>query len=157
MIQNQWLQKFNPSVSKYLLLALAGLMWSTVGLLLGSMAFTWLTQPVPDGAIILAGLGMVMALAANRFQFSSLARKNINRILAYPSKACLFAFQAWKGYAIIAVMMTGGMWLRNSLIPKPYLAVVYLAIGGALLLASFNYYARLATQFASKPTAEPAG
>ena len=41
-------------------------------------------------------------------------------------------------------MMTGGMLLRHSTLPKPWLAVVYAAIGGALLLASRQYYARLA-------------
>jgi hypothetical protein len=66
--------------------------------------------------------------------------KNIKRILSLNDKASVFAFQAWTGYLIIAVMMTTGMLLRNSSIPKPYLAVVYLAIGSALLLASMNYY-----------------
>lgn len=156
MIPQKWNQKFYPAVSKYLLLALAGLMWTGVGLLLISMSFTWLTHPMPDGALWLTLLGVTLALTANRLQFSHLAQKNISRILAYPSKACVFAFQTWKGYAIIAIMITGGILLRGSAIPKPYLAVVYLTIGGALLLASHNDYIRLAVRLISKPTPSPA-
>lgn len=51
------------------------------------------------------------------------------------------AFQERKSYLIIVVMM--GMALRHSPIPKPYLAAVYLGIGGGLLLASLGYFRRL--------------
>lgn len=91
-------------------------------------------------AVLLGLLGIVVSIVANRFMFTRLAIKNINRILASKDKACLFSFQAWTGYVIIVVMMSMGIMLRNSSIPKTYLAAVYIAIGGALLLASFNYY-----------------
>ena len=39
-------------------------------------------------------------------------------------------------------MITGGILLRHSAVPKSYLAVVYAAIGGALLQASVHYYLR---------------
>jgi len=50
---------------------------------------------------------------------------------------------AWKSYAIVAVMITGGVLLRHSAIPKPYLAIVYAAMGGGLFLSSFVYYGKL--------------
>ena len=37
-------------------------------------------------------------------------------------------------------MMALGMALRNSPIPKTYLAIVYETIGGAMLLSSLHYY-----------------
>lgn len=138
------INKFNPAVSRKWLLLLAGLMWTGVGLLLGSFALRWLIAAPSISSLGLGLLGLAVALAAYRLQFSRLALKNIERIQALAEKACVFAFQAWKGYLIIAVMMTGGMLLRHSALPKPYLAVVYAAIGGALLLASRHYYARLA-------------
>jgi hypothetical protein len=56
---------------------------------------------------------------------------------------CFFAFQAWKSYLVIAFMVMFGFILRHSMIPKYYLSVPYTAIGGALILSSFHYYARL--------------
>lgn len=143
--QNQWLRRLNPAVSRERLLLLAGLMWSAVGVMLCRYAFLWLTRPLTTLTLVLGLAGAAVSLAANRFQFSRLALKNIERILQLNDPACLFAFQAWKGYLIIAVMMTGGILLRGSSIPRPYLAVPYAAVGGALLQASLHYFARLFT------------
>jgi hypothetical protein len=139
-LEKTWKQ-LNPAVPREWLLVIAGLMWSGVSLLLLNYALTWLSHPVSGINILLGTLGVIISIAANYYQFSKLARKNIDRILALNSRACLFAFQAWKGYIIIAVMISGGILLRSSVLPKPYLAVVYAAIGGALLQASLNYYA----------------
>ncbi len=118
-------------------------MWSAVGILLCSYAFNWVTHPATRVALALGLLGLVISVAINLFGFSKLAKKNIQRIMAYEERACAFAFQAWKGWAIIAVMMGGGMLLRHSSIPRPYLAVVYAGIGAALLQASLHYYLHL--------------
>lgn len=137
---SNWVKQFNPVVPKRWLLLVAGLMWTGVGILLSSLAVTWLAR-TPSLASILFGLfGIGIAIIANRFQFTRLAVKNIKRILSLNDKACVFSFQAWTGYLIIAVMMSAGIFLRNSAIPKVYLALVYLGIGGALFLASINYY-----------------
>jgi hypothetical protein len=40
-------------------------------------------------------------------------------------------------------MITLGIILRNSAIPKQYLAVIYTTIGGAIFLSSFHYYGLL--------------
>lgn len=130
----------NPTLPKEWLLLLAGGMWSAVGVMLSRFAVSWLIDPITFQTILLGCLGLLISIIANRFQFSKLAGKNIERISSLKEKACVFSFQTWKGYLIIAFMMTGGMLLRSSAIPKPYLAVVYAAIGGALLQASFKYY-----------------
>ena len=136
------LLKFNPAVPKEWLLVLAGAMWSAVGIMLFRYALIWLTSPVTAITVLFGILGVVISIWANQVQFSKLARKNIDRILSLNKKACIFSFQAWKGYLIITVMITGGILLRHSILPKPYLAVVYAAIGGALFQASINYYFR---------------
>jgi hypothetical protein len=117
-------------------------MWSGVSIMLLNYAVTWLTHPLTVMNILLGVVGVALSIWANKVQFSHLAKKNINRIAAMNDKVCLFAFQAWKGYLIIAVMITGGILLRHSAIPRPYLAVVYAAIWGALLQASVHYYLR---------------
>ena len=134
------LAKLKPAVSRYWLIGLAGLMWSAVGVMLCRLAYLWLTD-VPWGAAVFVGIsGIFLALIACRFGFSRIAEKNINRIRQFSEKGCIFAFQAWKSYLIIVIMIALGLFLRHSLLPKQYLAVVYLAVGGALFLASFHYY-----------------
>ena len=124
-------------------MALAGLMWTGVGVMLCRYAFVWLAHP-PSWSR--AGLGLAGILAAAptyRLGFRKLARQNIERIRRLNDRACLFSFLAWKSYAIVAVMITGGVLLRHSAIPKQYLAILYAAIGGGLFLSSFVYYGRL--------------
>jgi hypothetical protein len=52
----------------------------------------------------------------------------------------------WKNYILVAVMITAGVFLRHSAIPPQYLAVIYIAIGLALLLSSIRYMRILATE-----------
>ena len=129
-----------PAASKYWLIALAGLMWCVVGAMLCSMAYYWLKEVDWLTALPLGLFGIILSLAAYRFRFSGIARKNIDRICLLPERGCIFAFQAWKSYLIIACMITLGIILRHSPIPKHYLAIIYTTIGGALLLSSLHYY-----------------
>ena len=133
-------KRIKPSVPKCLLIALAGLMWSTVGVMLCSMAYYWLKVVDWLTAFPFGLFGIILSLVVYRFGFSGIARKNIDRICLLPEKGCIFAFQAWKSYLIIVVMITLGIILRHSPIPKHYLAIVYTTIGGALLLSSLHYY-----------------
>ena len=64
---------------------------------------------------------------------------DLERILPMDEKKCLFSFIPWKSYLIIVVMITIGAILRHSVIPKQYLAIVYTAIGLALILSSVRY------------------
>jgi len=135
-----WITFTKPVVPKRWLLIIGGVMWTGVGVLLIVLAIGWLLVAPSIGMVLLGLLGVTISIFANKSQFTWLAKKNIQRILNLEEKASVFAFQAWTGYLIIAVMMTGGMLLRHSIVPKPALAVVYLSIGGALLQASVHYY-----------------
>jgi len=132
-----------PAVSKYWLIALAGLMWSAVGIMLCRLAYGWLSAIPWRRALPLGLLGIVSALIVYRFGFSKIARKNIDRLCLLTDKSCIFAFQAWKSYLIIIFMVMLGMLLRYSPLPKPLLAVIYTTIGGALFCSSFPYYRRI--------------
>ena len=137
------LASLKPAVSKYWLIAMAGMMWSFVGLMLCRLAYFWLS-PLPwQESFLLGTLGMILALAAYRFGFSKIARKNIDRLCLLADKSCIFAFQAWRSYLIILFMILLGLSLRRSPLPRPYLAVIYITIGGALFLASFQFYRRI--------------
>ena len=137
------LEKLKPAVSKYWLMALAGLMWSVVGIMLCRMAYIYLGTVSKSQALSMGSMGLISALAAYRLGFSKIALKNISRLCILPDKTCIFAFQAWKSYLIIILMILLGITLRHSPIPRPYLAVIYATIGGALFFSSFHFYWRI--------------
>jgi hypothetical protein len=134
------LNSLKPAVTKSWLIALAGLMWTGVGVMLCRLAYIWLSATNGGIAASLGSLGVVMAVAAYYLGFSKIARKNIKRLCRLTEKTCVFAFQTWKGYLVIGFMITLGIILRNSAIPKQYLAIIYTTIGGAIFLSSFHYY-----------------
>ncbi|MBN2556826.1 MAG: hypothetical protein JXA97_12875 [Anaerolineales bacterium] len=124
---------------KVVLHLLAGLMWSGVGIMLGRLAIGWLwLLPWPGRwPYLLAGLA---AAGVIQFFFSRLATKNIARVERLDEKPCLFAFQAWTSYPLVLFMISLGLFLRNSPLPKPLLAILYIGIGGGLFLSSLDYY-----------------
>jgi hypothetical protein len=134
------LKKLNPAVSKYWLIALAGLMWSTVGIMLCRLSYIWLSSVSWSLGLPLGSIGIISALAAYGYGFSKIALKNIHRICLLSDKSCIFAFQAWKSYLIIIFMIMLGMLLRSLPIPRHFLAVIYAAIGGGLFVSSFHFY-----------------
>jgi hypothetical protein len=137
------LERWKPALPRAWLYLLSGLMWSGVGLMLCFLAYGWLLQVEVLNALLLTAAGVLLGTAIYRFGFLGLAIKNINRIRLLPAKACLFAFQEWKSYPLIAVMIMLGITLRHSPIPKSYLAVLYIGIGLGLFLASLQYYLSL--------------
>ena len=130
-------------MSKYWLIALAGITWSIVGIILCRLAYIWLATANRSLGLPLGSLGVISALAAYHYSFSKIALKNIFRLCLLSDKCCIFAFQAWKSYLIIIFMIILGIALRNLPIPKHFLAVIYATIGGALFLSSFHFYRRI--------------
>ena len=132
-----------PAVPRRMLLVLAGLMWTTVGIMLCRLSYMWLEAIHWKLALCLGLIGITLAWVVFRLGFSYIAQKNIDRICVSTEKRCIFAFQAWKTYLLIAVMITFGIFLRKTPIPEYYLSIIYATIGGALLLSSFKYYFHL--------------
>jgi hypothetical protein len=131
---------WKPKVARRWLLLLAGIIWMAVGIMLAIFAYTWL-RPLPLGAALPFALaGLLIAVGGYRLGFVTLAARNILRIKSLPDRAWVFAFQAGKGYAMITMMAASGALLRHSAFPKPYLAVIYLGMGGCLFLSSLLYY-----------------
>jgi len=141
------LNKLKPSVNKKCLILISGIMWSGVGVLLNWIASKWLPAFEQWQIIFTYSLGLLMGLIIASFGFSKLAQKNSDRIMGYPEKVCVFAFQRWQMYILIVVMMSMGVFMRTTtLIPKYLLAPVYVAIGLALFVSSFVYYKNLFTK-----------
>ena len=110
--------------------------------MLCNLAYGWLLPVGFPQVLWMTLVGVLLALAIFHFGFSKLAKKNIQRITAMAGdKICIFAFQEWTSYPLIVVMIGLGLSLRNLLpIPKPYLAILYIGIGGGLFLSSLYYY-----------------
>ena len=146
---SSFLQKLNPKVNKNILLFLAGFLWIAVGTMLLLFAVAWL-RPVPQQTrMILAALGVILGLFVHHFGFLKVVDKNLRRIFPMEGKRCVFSFMSAKSYLLVAVMITGGYLLRHSPLPKPYLAIVYSAIGLALVLSSVRYMRVLIGQLVS--------
>jgi hypothetical protein len=137
------LSHLKPTVPKCWLFAASGVMWSAVGIMMCATAIAWLSDGGMGRGMAFGLAGLVLAMLSVRWGFGSIAQKNIRRLRRLPDRGCFFAFQAWKSYLIIMVMIVLGVTLRHSSIPKHFLAVAYTAIGGALIVGSFYYYRHL--------------
>lgn len=134
------LNKYTPSIKSTYLLVLAGLLWLSVGLMLCNFAYHWLLYYEGKFTIYILSGGLVLAIVFNRFKFRKFASKNIERIKAKGVKSCFFSFISWQTYIVAAIMMTMGITLRHSSIPKEYLSILYIGIGGAMFISSFSYF-----------------
>lgn len=128
-------------VKREILILLSGLIWSIIGVLLNFMAARWMVHLYfGEGAGVII-IGLISGFSIAYFGFIKMIRKNTDRILKYEDKVCVFAFQSWKSYLIIIIMVTLGIFMRSSsLVPKLILTPIYIGIGLALFISSFQYY-----------------
>lgn len=132
-----------PAVPKYILLILSGLLWAYAGFILIHYAYLWLSEENTSMALLFASFGLISGLLVHFFGFSRVVTKNLKRIAEMPEKPCIFGFMSWKSYLLILFMMTLGISLRLSPLPKPYLSIIYIGIGSALILSGSRYFAML--------------
>jgi hypothetical protein len=132
-------EKWKPGVPKSILLLMAGLLWTGTGIMLDSLSYTWLRAADAPSAVWAVLIGFVLALLIHHLGFLRIVDKNLGRILPMKGRRCLFSFMPLKSYLLIALMISLGILLRHSPIPKLILSVVYTAIGTALILSSLRY------------------
>ncbi|WP_337574935.1 hypothetical protein [Fournierella sp.] len=125
-------------VKRNTLLLLACLVWSAAGfniLRIGLMSY-------PAHRSVLNFLLSAVVFAV--FQvliFGKLVKKHTARISGYEEERHFFLkFFDKKAFAIMAVMMSGGIGLRASgLAPEQFIAVFYTGLGASLLLAGLLF------------------
>jgi uncharacterized membrane protein len=128
-----------PVITNRVLLLFAGIVWECVGILLLYLAYSWLSVTPAINIYLFAGAGVVLALLVHHFGFLKIVDKNLQRIIQMDEKKNLFSFMPWKSYLLVVIMITMGAVLRHSVVPKHYLAIVYIGIGLALILSSVRY------------------
>lgn len=125
-------------VKRNTLLLLACLVWSAAGfniLRIGLLAYPayW--------SVVNVLLSVLVFGVFQRFIFGKLVNKHTARIHGYQEERHFFLkFFDGKSFAIMAVMMSGGIGLRASgLAPERFIAVFYTGLGAALLLAGLLF------------------
>jgi hypothetical protein len=104
------------------------------------MGISWLNKYEGPGVVVYFAAGFIAAIPIHLFGFLRIADKNLNRLLPLKEKKCIFSFMTWRSYFIVLIMVSMGIALRHSAIPKQYLSVLYNGIGLALFLSGIRYF-----------------
>lgn len=84
------------------------------------------------------GVGLAVGVLKSRFMLDSVARKAVARIVRR-GRACFFGFFSVRSWLLVALMMFGGIAVRDAFaagrVGAGVLGAVYFAVGTALFLA----------------------
>lgn len=121
-------------VKRNTLLLLACLVWSAAGF--NILRIGLVSYPAYLSVLNLL-LSVLVFVLFQRFVFGKLVKKHTVRIHSYQEERHFFLkFFDGKAFAIMAVMMSGGIALRVSgIAPERFVAVFYSGLGASLLLA----------------------
>lgn len=124
-------------VNKRTLLVIACFVWSIAGfnvLRIGVLAYAKYLSIL--NLLLSFGIFAVFQI----FVFGKLVKKHTQRILAYQQKQFFLKFFDVKSFIIMAVMMSGGIFIRVfNLAPERFIAVFYTGLGASLLLAGILF------------------
>jgi len=127
-------------IPKNRLMLIAGLVWCAAGAMVSMIGLPLEFRLAPSH-LILFPLAVVIFLVFYFFVFSRLVRKHTDRIRARAEDRLPFwNFFNASSWAVMAVMMGGGMALRFShLMPDWMIAFFYSGLGVALLLCGVRF------------------
>ena len=125
-------------VKRNTLLLIAALVWSAAGfniLRIGLLAYP------PYRTVVNYLLSALVFTVFQVFIFGQLVNKHTARISAYEEELHFFLkFFDVKSFIIMAVMMTGGIWLRSSgVAPDWFISFFYSGLDTSLLLAGLLF------------------
>lgn len=125
-------------VKRNTLLFLACLVWSAAGF---NILHIGLTAYLAYRTALNYMLSVLVFAVFQKFIFGKLVRKHTARINTYRDERQFFLkFFDRKAFVIMAVMMTGGIFLRTSgFAPERFIAVFYTGLGASLLLAGLLF------------------
>lgn len=127
------LARFKPGVQRKTHLLLAACLWTFVGIILIGRGIHWLFTA---DLLVLALPAVLLGFLKSHFILDKTARKSIHRILLLEDGTCLGAVYSKKTWLLVLAMMAMGVFLRHSSFPRPWLGVLYIVIGWALLWSS---------------------
>jgi hypothetical protein len=141
MVDKNFIQQIKPGVGKRYLLFIAAIAWTFAGGMLLFKGINFFFKDTFHILIRLAFSGIGGALFYI-FLFSKISRKHTLRILNLkPELPCAFSFFNLKGYLMMTIMISLGVFLRKSgVVPIKYLAILYVTMGIPLFLSAFRFY-----------------
>lgn len=127
-------------VKKSTLLAVAGSVWLIAGINVARLGILSYLNVLPITFVNI--LLSIVVFSAFGFMFFKMSMKHSKRIQSYCEEfRPIWHFFDLKSYIIMAVMMSGGIWLRYSgLVPDIFIAVFYTGLGCALALAGVMFF-----------------
>ncbi len=132
------LERVNPKASRRTRLLLAALMWTAIGTGLLVAGLHWLLGARSAAWLAAFPVALVAGWAKGRFVLAPRAEANALRIIRAGEERCVGGVFSWASWGIALFMMAGGIALRRSPLPRPWLGLLYSAIGAALLAASLK-------------------
>jgi hypothetical protein len=129
--------RLTPAVSHRLHLLLAAATWTTVGLALLIVGACWSMQFESGLRLILIAVAVAAGLAKAVFALRHAAPRVIRRIRTRGDHRCIGGFFSWRTWILVVIMMAAGAALRHSPLSHGPIGLVYVAIGTALLAASW--------------------
>jgi len=132
-----WYDRFVPRVGTRFQLHAAAFMWLIGASILIVRGAGYLQDRYWHAWVLAVALALGIIKA--RFILDRAARKAVARIFAR-GRGCFFGFFSWQSWLLVAVMMGGGILLRElvvhpGVIGAGILGAVYIGIGTALALA----------------------
>ena len=135
------MHRFKPGVPKRVLLLAAALAWTVAGTILGLRGTIWVADhdsffPLHIAAAVLLGLAFFQLV------FAKVSLRHIARIRAIDLvRPCLFSFFDFKGYIMMALMISGGILLRRSgLVDPEILNNFFVLMATPLLVSAIRFY-----------------
>ena len=125
-----------PAASRRAHLLAASLLWTLVGIGLGSAGASWIMRSTSRVSWSLLAVASLVGLAKAQFLLRRTARRIVQRIETRGDGRCLGGFLSWKSWVIVLAMMVLGRLLRLSPLPLSLRGAALLAVGVALLAAS---------------------
>jgi hypothetical protein len=127
------LARFKPGVSQRIHLLLAAVMWTAIGMLLMIRGTFWLMD---SGKLWFLVPALVLGCLKSILLLDKTARKSVDRILRLADGTCIGAVFSIKSWGLVVLMMAMGYFLRQSMLPRSLLGLLYVTIGWALLMSS---------------------
>ncbi len=130
------LESLKPGVPRPVLFFGAACAWLTAGTILVVRGEQALAGNAPLTLCGIAG-GVLFFLLL----FRHIAGRHIVRIRGIVhARPCFFSFLDWRGYALMALMISGGIFLRSSgILPPLLLGTFYVGMGTPLVISSFRF------------------
>ncbi|MCX6563010.1 MAG: hypothetical protein NTU60_05325 [Candidatus Aminicenantes bacterium] len=128
-----WAERWKPAVRVRTQLLAAATLWTVVGCGLATAGLFWCFGSPFPGSILCAVGGIAAGLLKGFLIIRKFAERNTVRLIARGDGSCLGGFLSAKTWLLVALMMTSGILLRRSSIPRPVLGIIYSAVGTGLL------------------------